>query len=85
MRTKLDRFLRERQISTLRLVKESRQHDPRRRGYSRNHLYAVRRGETDPTRACMVVVLATVRAITGDRGLAAEDLFDLATLRKKAS
>ncbi len=86
MRTKLDRYLREHQISTARLVSESRRHDPRRRGYSRNHLYSIRRGESEPTRTCIAVVLAAVRAIARDPRLTADDLFDFGqVVRRKAA
>jgi len=85
MRTKLDRLLEENQISTLRLVQESKKQDPAGRGYSRNHLYSVRRGETEPTRECIAVLLASVRRLTGKRQLRADDLFDFAVPRRKAS
>lgn len=84
MSTKLDRVLSANDISTLSLVRETRQHDPRGRGYSRNHIYAVRRGETEPTRHCMSVILASVRRLSGDRTLRAEDLFEFSPIRRTA-
>jgi hypothetical protein len=85
MTTKLDRFLREHQITTKALIKESRRHDPRQLGYSRNHVYSIRRGESEPTRACMAVILAAVRAISGKRDLQIGDLFEFGEGRRKAS
>lgn len=84
MRTKLDRVLQRHGISTLRLVRETKLHDRRsgKRGYSRNHIYGIRRGESEPTRECMATVLAAVRTLTGNRHLTATDLFDFEDRRK---
>jgi hypothetical protein len=68
MSTKLEAFLRSRDIKPRHLVKTS--------GYSRQHLLMVREGKREPTRPCIAAITGACQRLSGERVKAA-DLFEL--------
>lgn len=68
MPTKLEAYLRSRDIQHINLAKAS--------GYSRQHILKVRRGECDPSRSCIAALTEACRRLTGEP-VRAIDLFEL--------
>lgn len=68
----LERFLRSRGIKPASLAQES--------GYSRQHLLRVRKGEMDPTRACMAAIICALRRLTG-KAVRPDGVFDFTASR----
>jgi DNA-binding phage protein len=66
--TRLESFIKSRGIKPARLARES--------GYSRQHLFRIRRGTMEPTRRCMAAIVSACRGLTVGR-IKAADLFDL--------
>lgn len=67
-RTKLETFLKTRGIKPADLAVES--------GYSRQHLLRVRLGKMEPTRRCIVAIVAACRRMARE-DVQASDLFDM--------
>jgi predicted transcriptional regulator len=68
MPTKLETYLKSRQIKPAHLAKEA--------GISRQHLLRVRMGRMEPTRRYMAAIVTAVRRLT-NKPVCATDLFDL--------
>lgn len=68
LKTKLEKFLRMKDIKPAWLARES--------GYSRQHLLALRLGTTEATRRCIAAITAACRRLSGE-DIDARDLFDL--------
>jgi predicted transcriptional regulator len=68
MPTRLETYLKSRRIKPAHLARES--------GYSRQHLLRIRMGRMDPTRRCIVAIVAAVRRLSREP-VRATDLFDL--------
>jgi predicted transcriptional regulator len=66
--TRLQRFLYQHGLKPAHVARES--------GYSRQHLLRLRRGEMEPTRACIAAIVTACRRLT--KGVVrADDLFNL--------
>lgn len=65
--TRLERFLRREGVKPAHLARES--------GYSRQHILRIRRGEMEPTRACIAAIVSACRRLTS-KAVHPEDLFD---------
>jgi len=70
MPTRLEQFLKSRQIKPAHLARES--------GYSRQHLLRIRMGRMEPTRRCIAAIVGACRRLTHE-AVKADDLFDLGT------
>jgi predicted transcriptional regulator len=66
--TKLEAFLRQKSIRPAHLARQS--------GYSRQHLLRIRMGRMEPTRRCIVAIVAAARHLSGEK-VRATDLFEL--------
>ena len=74
--TRLARFLRVYQVKPAHLARES--------GYSRQHLLRVRKGEMEPTRACIAAIVSGCSRLTR-RIVQPEELFELSEGRSGRS
>ncbi|HVT43894.1 MAG TPA: helix-turn-helix transcriptional regulator [Thermoanaerobaculia bacterium] len=72
--TRLERFLKRHGIKPAHLARES--------GYSRQHLLRIRKGEMEPGRACIAVLVGACRRLT-QRFVRPEELFLLHESRRK--
>lgn len=68
MPTRLERYLKHKQIKPAHLARES--------GYSRQHLLRIRKGRMEPTRRCIAAIVAAVRKLSHEQ-VRADDLFEL--------
>jgi predicted transcriptional regulator len=68
MPTRLETYLKSRGIKPAHLAKES--------GYSRQHILRIRKGRMEPTRRCIVAIVAACRRLAHEN-VRAVDLFDL--------
>jgi predicted transcriptional regulator len=66
--TRFEIFLQSREIMPAHLAREC--------GYSRQHIYRIRMGQMEPTRGCMVAIVAACRRLSRSNVTAA-DLFPL--------
>ena len=66
--TRLETFIRSRCIKPAHLAREA--------GYSRQHLFRLRKGQMDPTRRCIAAIIAAARRLSGEK-VSASDLFEL--------
>lgn len=62
--TRLEAFLKSRDIKPSELVRES--------GYSRQHLLRIRMGRMEPTRPCIAAIVRACRALSGENVQAVE-------------
>ncbi|HEY3053460.1 MAG TPA: hypothetical protein VGK04_08745 [Thermoanaerobaculia bacterium] len=65
--TRLEGFIREHALKPAHVARES--------GYSRQHLLRLRRGQMEPTRACIAAIVSACRRLTQMR-VQPEELFD---------
>jgi DNA-binding phage protein len=65
--TRLEGFIREHALKPSHVARES--------GYSRQHLLRLRRGQMEPTRACIAAIVDACRRLTR-MGVRPEELFD---------
>jgi predicted transcriptional regulator len=68
MMTRLEAFLKSRQIKPAQLAREC--------GYSRQHVLRIRMGTMEPTRRCIAAIVTACRRISGEN-VRATELFDL--------
>ena len=68
MPTKLEDFIKSREIKPAHLARES--------GYSRQHLLRIRMGRMEPTRRCIAAIVSACRRLSHEH-IRADDLFEL--------